>query len=201
MTDAEKALWRHLRMRQFSGVKFRRQHPIDRYVADFVCIESGLVVEIDGSQHMEMAARDEQRTRSIETHGFRVLRFFDNEVLQHIDAVKEAIWIALAAAPSRECNRPNPHPDLPPERGKENCSPTETSSLPPPGRGRARVGVEGQASGYLLPNLPPERGKENSFPTETALLPPLGRGRAGVGVEHETSPHPHPDLPPARGKE
>ena len=95
MTDAEKVLWRVLRSRQVSGLKFRRQHPFGDYILDFVCLESKLVIEVDGGQHGERAEEDEIRTQNLLTAGFRVLRFWNNEVLQEIEAVKERIWRAV----------------------------------------------------------------------------------------------------------
>lgn len=94
MTDAEALLWRHLRDRQCGGVKFRRQFPIDRYVADFACWDAKLVVEIDGGQHADNI-RDEVRTHEIEAYGFRVLRFWNHDVLANIDGVLETIAEAL----------------------------------------------------------------------------------------------------------
>ena len=76
-TDAEQRLWHFLRNRQLGGYKFRRQHPIDRYIADFICIDARLIVELDGSQHAEeeQQQQDEERTRFFESRGFRVVRF------------------------------------------------------------------------------------------------------------------------------
>ena len=96
-TDAERRLWCELRLRQMD-VKFRRQHPIGKYVVDFVCLEARLCVELDGSQHVARSAYDATRTAFLESKGFEVLRFWDNDVLTNIDSVKEAIWIALEKA-------------------------------------------------------------------------------------------------------
>jgi very-short-patch-repair endonuclease len=90
-TDAENLLWYRLRNRQLMDLKFRRQRPIGRYIADFACVEIGLVIELDGSQHLEQAAYDEQRARDMQQLGFRTLRFWDNEVLNETDAVMEKI--------------------------------------------------------------------------------------------------------------
>jgi very-short-patch-repair endonuclease len=76
MTDAEHKLWRAIRQSQL-GVKFRRQHPIDCFIVDFACLEPKVVVEIDGGQHVDDAQRDEERTRKIEAHDFRVIRFLE----------------------------------------------------------------------------------------------------------------------------
>ena len=75
--------------------KFRRQHPFGRYVIDFVSLEAMLAVEVDGGQHSENAREEALRTKILTDAGFEVLRFWNNEVLQDIDAVKESIWVAL----------------------------------------------------------------------------------------------------------
>ncbi len=95
MTDAERLLWRHLRRRQVEGLKFRRQHPLGRFIVDFVCIEAALVIEVDGGQHGERQAQDAARTAWLNRQGYRVLRFWNNEVLNDIDAVRQAIWSEL----------------------------------------------------------------------------------------------------------
>lgn len=96
-SDAETMLWLKLRGRRLAGYKFRRQHPIGPYIVDFVCIEAQLVVELDGGQHAEPehAQRDLIRTRFLETHGYRVARFWNHEMLQHTDAVLEVIRMHL----------------------------------------------------------------------------------------------------------
>ena len=89
-TDAERKLWSRLRDKQLYA-KFRRQHPIGPYVTDFCCVELGLVIELDGSQHIEQAQADQHRSHFLEHKGYRVLRFWDNEVLTNTDAVLEQI--------------------------------------------------------------------------------------------------------------
>ena len=106
-TDAERHLWRRLRRSQISGYRFRRQAPIADYIADFACLEAKLVIELDGGQHAEHKVRDEVRDHRIEAQGFRVLRFWDNEVFRETEAVLERILQAL------EGHRP--HPDPPPQ--------------------------------------------------------------------------------------
>jgi len=95
MTEAEHVLWFRLRSHQVEGHKFRRQHPIGHYVVDFVCLERRLIVEVDGSQHMDNP-NDEIRTRWLEREGYKVLRFWDNEVLMETDAVMEVIKESVA---------------------------------------------------------------------------------------------------------
>ena len=89
-TDAERKLWQHLRAGHLDGLKFRRQHPIPPYIADFCCIERKLIVELDGGQHSPEV--DQARTRWLERQGWSVLRFWDNDVLMNIESVVEAIW-------------------------------------------------------------------------------------------------------------
>jgi very-short-patch-repair endonuclease len=99
-TDAERRLWYHLRGRRLEGLKFRRQLAIGPYVADFACIERGLVIELDGGQHADRVAADAERTRFLNGQGFRVVRFWNDEVLRETDAVLEAIVGALRQRPS-----------------------------------------------------------------------------------------------------
>ncbi|MHA6205397.1 endonuclease domain-containing protein [Dyella soli] len=106
-TDAEQWLWHHLRSRRLLGWKFRRQHEIGRYIADFVCPDAGLIVELDGGQHGEQMIYDERRTLELEAMGYRVLRFWNNDVLKNVEDVLEVILEALA----RPAPHPNPLPD------------------------------------------------------------------------------------------
>jgi len=94
-TEAEKMLWQHLRGRSLEGHKFRRQVWIGPYIADFLCNEAALVVELDGSQHADSADYDAARSAYLEERGFRVLRFWNNDVLGDIDAVLIAIRAAV----------------------------------------------------------------------------------------------------------
>jgi very-short-patch-repair endonuclease len=94
-TDAERMLWQHLRARQIDGCKFRRQRPVGPYIADFVCVERKLILELDGGQHAENKAYDNRRTEWLESEGFRVLRFWNNDVLEDVESVKQAVLMAL----------------------------------------------------------------------------------------------------------
>jgi very-short-patch-repair endonuclease len=104
-TDAEKKLWAKLRDHQLEDAHFRRQYPIGSYVADFCCRQAKLIVEVDGGQHAD-DPRDLIRTRYLESQGYRVLRFWNNDVLANIEGVVETI---------RETLRLHPHPNPPPE--------------------------------------------------------------------------------------
>jgi very-short-patch-repair endonuclease len=93
-TDAERKLWHLLRRRELAGWKFRRQRPVDRYIADFACVEAKLIVELDGGQHADNAA-DQLRTRRLETLGWRVMRFWNPDVLTNSEGVLTMILDAL----------------------------------------------------------------------------------------------------------
>jgi very-short-patch-repair endonuclease len=108
MTDTERMLWRSLRHRQLAGHRFRRQCPISPFIADFVCIERRLIVEVDGGQHAH-SARDVERDAHLGKLGFRALRFWNNEVLEQIEGVCDMILESLSAIP---------HPGLPPRAGE-----------------------------------------------------------------------------------
>ena len=94
-TDAETRLWLQLRDRRLQGWKFRRQVPMGRFIVDFFCRDAKLFVEVDGGQHDRDRAKDEARTHALETLGFRVIRFWNNEVIENMPGVLETILIAL----------------------------------------------------------------------------------------------------------
>jgi len=105
-TDAEAKLWWYLRHRlPKSDAHFRRQVQIGRYIADFASHGAKLIVEVDGGQHVDRAASDGERTKVFEAHGYRVLRYWNHEVLQNVDAVIEDIQCAITSTPT-----PNPSP-------------------------------------------------------------------------------------------
>ena len=107
LTDAEQRLWARLRRKQILGLQFYRQKPLGRYIADFACHAHRLVIEVDGSQHGERSTADEERTRGIEAHGYRVLRYWNNDVLRKIDGVLEDILSAITKA-ARDLGDPHP---------------------------------------------------------------------------------------------
>ena len=94
-TDAEKFLWSTLRNRQLNGYKFKRQVPVGIYIADFLCQEAMLIVELDGVQHAEQQDYDQRRTHWLESQGFRVLRLWNNEVLLNIIGVSDVLLEAV----------------------------------------------------------------------------------------------------------
>jgi len=97
LTDAEQKIWRHIRKRQLMGFRFRRQAPIGKYIVDFVCLEQRLIIELDGGQHAVNQDYDRSRSEWLRSQGFKVIRFWNHDVM----------------------NKVAPHPDLPPQGGKE----------------------------------------------------------------------------------
>ncbi|MGH6644821.1 MAG: endonuclease domain-containing protein, partial [Bradyrhizobium sp.] len=94
-TDAERRLWSRRRRRQRAGFKVRRQHPFGIHVCDFICLEARVIVELDGSQHLEQAPHDQHRDAALRASGFRTLRFWNGDVLSRTDTVVETIYEAL----------------------------------------------------------------------------------------------------------
>ena len=101
MTDAEALLWRLLRNRRIADAKFRRQHPVGRYILDFYCVDIQLAVELDGGQHGDAQGYDQRRDAWLATQGILVLRFWNNQMLAEIEAVLEAIYLAVLAQRAR----------------------------------------------------------------------------------------------------
>ena len=99
-TDAERMLWKYLRAHRMAGYKFRRQVVIEPYIVDFVCLEARLIVEADGGQHLEQVEDDLKRSAFLEFLGYRVIRFWNHEILRDTHTVLEQIHNALIEAPS-----------------------------------------------------------------------------------------------------
>jgi very-short-patch-repair endonuclease len=106
-TDAERLLWFRLRDRRFGGWKFRRQFPIERFIVDFFCADAHLIIELDGGQHALRVEADAERTKILETMGYFVLRYWNNDVMRNIDGVLEDIAAVLERHRSEP---PHPHP-------------------------------------------------------------------------------------------
>jgi very-short-patch-repair endonuclease len=111
-TEMEKRLWRALRMRQLDDTRFRRQVPIGPYIADFVCLEASLIVEIDGGQHADQMTCDARRTAWLKERGWRVVRFWNNEVHENFEGVLDVIRRELISAAGF------PLPNPPPQAGE-----------------------------------------------------------------------------------
>lgn len=164
MTESENRLWRHLRAHRLNGEKFRRQQPIGPYVVDFVHFGARLIVEADGGQHND-APRDKQRDNWLREQGFRVLRFWNNEITGNLEGVLATIMDAVTDPPS---------PPAPLPQGERGDSPTalagDDDSKPLPcGKG---VG---------------ERGKKQRFGQSPSPLVGERLGR-GVSAQHLGEP-------------
>ena len=109
MTEAERKLWSVLRNSQIEGAKFRRQQPIGPFIADFVCQEQQLIVEADGGQHAE-SMNDARRTAFLEGKGYRVMRFWNNDILTNLDGVARLIAAAVATPHPARALRESPSP-------------------------------------------------------------------------------------------
>jgi very-short-patch-repair endonuclease len=94
-TDAEALIWRKLRAGRLSALKFKRQQPLGRFIVDFVCFSRKLIVEVDGGQHADALIADQARTAWLESQGFRVIRFWNHDVLKRTESVLEEILRAL----------------------------------------------------------------------------------------------------------
>jgi len=110
-TDVERLLWRYLRAKQMEGLKFRRQQSIGRYIVDFACLEKKIIIEVDGGQHAVERRKDTERDEWFTSQGFKVLRFWNNEVLTNTQGVLEKIRISCLSHP--------PLNPLPSREGKE----------------------------------------------------------------------------------
>ena len=104
-TDAENRLWYQLRAHRFMGLKFKRQKPVGRYIVDFMCAKQKLIIEIDGGQHTEQLEYDQQRDAWLRSQGYTVLRFWNNDVMQHLEGVLEQIHNTLSPTPSPASGR------------------------------------------------------------------------------------------------
>ena len=121
-TDAERILWSRLRDRRLNGLKFKRQVPIDRYIADFCCADARLIIELDGGHHSANEEADAKRTAVLESCGYLVLRYWNNDVMKNLDGVLEDIAATLSRTPSVTLSPSAPHPGPLPfgERGKKD---------------------------------------------------------------------------------
>ena len=183
-TDAEQLLWGLVRDRRFAGKKFRRQHPIGRYILDFYCHECRLAVELDGGQHNdeETRSRDDRRSRFLREQGVRVVRFWNHDVLLQTESVLESLWDEVHGDVGY--SDPSPQTPLPVGEGL----PSKRKGVAPEGQGLAPVGLladiddlqpspDQQHRGATSPNRP---GKERSTETEERFTwAPAGGGFSG----------------------
>jgi len=135
VTDAERRLRLELRRLPTYGTHFRRQAPIGPYVVDFACMAAHLVIELDGSQHAEAdgVRKDEARTRWLAQEGYKVIRFWNNDISENLEGVLQAIYVALYGGPESEAV-PLKH-----ERHRAGSHPAPAPTLPLEGRVKKRV--------------------------------------------------------------
>jgi very-short-patch-repair endonuclease len=131
-TETEILLWKRLRGIETAGTHFRRQVPIGPYVADFACMAARLVIELDGSEHNIDAhrAKDEQRTRWLESEGYRVIRFWNNDLTSNMDGVLETVYAALYGSRDAEL-----HPLKHRRHRRRHPTPSRFARRPSPSRG------------------------------------------------------------------
>lgn len=177
MTESENRLWQHLRAHRLNGQKFRRQQPIGPYVVDFVHFGARLIVEADGGQHNH-APRDEQRDDWLRKQGFRVLRFWNHEIMGNLEGVLATILDAVT-------NPPSPPTPLP--QGERGNAATSTSIPPPgniPGSKPFSSCGEGAVGTNSKPLSPCGRGVgERGNAANSKPLSPRGRGVGERGEE------------------
>ena len=167
LTDAEHALWYRIRAQRLAGLKFKRQEPMGRYIVDFVCHESKLIIELDGGQHADQLVADNLRTRFLESRAYRVLRFWNDEVLKNMEGVLEVV---LANVSTR--GKSHKYVPLPPGGGGDrgegalNRSDSVSRHSPSP-QPLSRRGRGAKSSRGTLPSVP---------------LPPRGGGDRGEGA-------------------
>ncbi|MEO8602387.1 MAG: endonuclease domain-containing protein [bacterium] len=138
LTDAERRVWNRLRARELRDLKFRRQVPIGRYIVDFCCFDHKVVIELDGGQHADRVDKDAERTEFLQRSGYRVVRFWNHDVMSDIDAVLLAIDEFIGT----------PHP-LPAGEGIEPVAPVQGTpgSASPPLSPRSAVSRRERARG------------------------------------------------------
>ncbi len=142
-TDVERKLWHRIRDKQVEGFRFRRQRPIEKYIVDFICLEARLIVELDGGQHAENVAHDQKRSAFLHERGYRVLRFWNSEVIENIEGVLERLREVLLLT------RINPTLTLPlAGEGTYRASAGVVAIAPSPAkRGKAGMGVRPPGEG------------------------------------------------------
>lgn len=145
-TDAERKLWYFLRDKQLEDFRFRRQRPIGNYIVDFICLDAKLVIELDGGQHAEQHEYDAMRTAYLKQQGLRVLRYWNNDVMQNIEGVLEDIHTALLQRSSpRIPSQPSPREGKEPIEATSTVSAQARSTPSPATRGKAGMRVREQA--------------------------------------------------------
>jgi very-short-patch-repair endonuclease len=162
-TEVERKLWHRIRDKQIEGFRFRRQRPIGKYIVDFICLDAMLIVELDGGQHADEVEYDEKRTAFLESLGFHVLRFWNNEVIENIEGVLERVrenLLRFGANPTCSACRPLHRATVRQAASTLAETPASPLALPLAGEGTGRASAE-----------------------VVAVAPSLAkRGKAGMGV-------------------
>ena len=153
----------YLRRKQLDGYKFRRQQPIGPYIVDFACMSRKLVIELDGGQHAERHAYDETRDDYLRGKGYRILRFWNNEVFQNCMDVLEAVYQALVSPPPHQPSPAGSASATPPQGGSDLKACIRSSSITPPWRGSRREGeARSRAGGGQTPRPQSSRWGANA---------------------------------------
>ena len=128
--DAERCLWQHLRLKQLDGYRFRRQVPVCGYIADFLCVELKLIVELDGGQHVEQCAYDLERTQRLAAAGYRVVRYWNDDVrVRTLDVLEDILRaLALAKGQSKIKIKGTPPQSSPALRAREEAASNSNSN-------------------------------------------------------------------------
>ena len=198
-TDVERTLWQQIRNKQIAEFRFRRQRPIGKYIVDFVCLDAKLIVELDGGQHGEDVAYDTRRTAFLESLGFRVLRFWNNEVIENMEGVLARVLEQLQLAesnPSLALQAAPPAASGDRSTGEVHAPQNPGSTLPVAGVGTDRSGVEVVAIAETRDK--PKSSAASQTLTAPAPSPAL-RGKAGMGVPENargSKPNPAPKATP-----
>ena len=186
-TDAEGLLWHYLRKKQLGGYKFRRQQPIGPYIVDFACMPEKLLVELDGGQHAERTAHDERRDAFLRSKGFRVLRFWNNEVFANCFGVLERVYEALPNPPLRHPEPAGSTAATPPQGGSDG-TPSPDSTPSPLGATPSPSKAEGEGGGAPVPTgeWTVERARAYLAGMDQQIRRPLPRPVGGLGARGDS---------------
>jgi very-short-patch-repair endonuclease len=185
-TDAERALWQCIRAHRLNGLKFKRQEPMGRFVVDFVCHDEKLIIELDGGQHAEQVRADDKRTKFLEARGYRVVRFWNDDVLKNMDGVLETVLRKLSPSPQPLSRQGRGAKGVEVKEAKSESKKLSPSPQPLSRQGRGAKGVEVKEakseSKKLSPSPQPLSRRGRGAKREKSPLSPRGRGAGGEGA-------------------